>query len=73
MFSAPPADSLLRHDDPSFQQHFFFNMAQAQRKKRIEPDGTGDNLWRKTGGSCNGRWAYSWRIIYRRSLNPKST
>jgi hypothetical protein len=46
MFSAPPTDSLIRHDDPSFQQHFF-NMAQAQRKPIIEPDGTGDNLWRE--------------------------
>jgi hypothetical protein len=46
MFSAPPADCLIGYSDPSFEQHFF-NMAQAQRKPIIEPDGAGDDLWRE--------------------------
>lgn len=47
MFSAPSADGLIGDSDPAFQQHFF-NMAQAERKPVIEPDRTGDNLWRET-------------------------
>ena len=47
MFSAPPADCLIGYSDPSFEQHLF-NMAQAQRKPIIEPNGTGNNLWWET-------------------------
>jgi len=47
MSSALSADGLVGDSDPSLKQHFL-NVAQTEREPVIEPDSTGDDLWRET-------------------------
>jgi hypothetical protein len=40
---APPADRLVRHDDPALEQHLL-DEPKAQRKSEVQPDRMGDDL-----------------------------
>ena len=70
MSSAPSADGLIGYSDPAFQQHFL-NVAQAERKPVIEPDSTGNDLWRETVVLVIGNGLVHATINIDKSLNPK--
>jgi len=71
MFSALSSDGLVGDSDPAFQEHFF-NVAQAERKPVIEPDRTGDNLWRETVVLVIGNRLAHAHHQYRLFVKPKT-